>query len=272
VLGEFITEGEGALVSLAWLEAARAGTAAAEGPVVVGVDCAASTAGDESVIAVVQGNGVRELVALRTDDPVVLTARVIDVVRKYRPQRVRVDAAGVGTAVVANLYRVPQLGAAVERVWFGGAPVDQSRFANLRAEMHWRLRERLEAGTLAIGRDERLVADLSVLRYAYTKRGQVQLESKDEARRRLGRSPDRSDALCLALGAIGPPRGPSRIYRTTDGKTLLPVVRPDGSVGYREAPPEGLDMGDSQGPGYYPPGLELRPMSTSGESSRPRNH
>ena len=52
------------------------------------------------------------------------------------------------------------------------------------------------------GRDEKLAADLAVLRYGYTKRGQVQIEAKEEARRRLGRSPDRSDALCLALGAM----------------------------------------------------------------------
>ena len=46
--------------------------------------------------------------------------------------------------------------------------------------------------------DEDLRADLSALRYTFTQDGRIQIEGKDECRKRLGRSPDRADAVALA--------------------------------------------------------------------------
>ncbi len=39
---------------------------------------------------------------------------------------------------------------------------------------------------------------MSALRYLFTQDGRIQIENKDEVRRRLGRSPDRGDAVALA--------------------------------------------------------------------------
>jgi hypothetical protein len=50
------------------------------------------------------------------------------------------------------------------------------------------------------GRD---AGDLASVRYEITQDGRILLEAKDECRRRLGRSPDRADALMLAIGAGG---------------------------------------------------------------------
>ena len=48
-------------------------------------------------------------------------------------------------------------------------------------------------------RDPQLDADLSTPKYWYDLHGRVQLESKDELRKRLGRSPDSADALALTF-------------------------------------------------------------------------
>lgn len=49
---------------------------------------------------------------------------------------------------------------------------------------------------------ELLTADLSAQRYEFTQDGRIKLESKDETRKRAGHSPDRSDAVALALGSV----------------------------------------------------------------------
>ena len=94
-----------------------------------------------------------------------------------------------------------QLGYRVEEVYFGGAPRDLARFKNRRAEMYWTLRERLEEGAISLADNDELMADLAAIRYFFTAQGKIQLETKDEVRRRLGRSPDRADAVALALAA-----------------------------------------------------------------------
>ena len=49
---------------------------------------------------------------------------------------------------------------------------------------------------------ELLTADLSAQRYEFTQDGRIKLESKDETRKWAGHSPDRSDAVALALGSV----------------------------------------------------------------------
>jgi hypothetical protein len=77
------------------------------------------------------------------------------------------------------------------------------RFANKRAEAYWRLREELdpdqEGGSpIALPPDAELRADLAAPRYTLSARG-IQLESKDDIRARIGRSPNKGDAVAMAL-------------------------------------------------------------------------
>ena len=85
---------------------------------------------------------------------------------------------------------------------FGGGAEDKQRFVNARAAMYWTLLELMEAGEVSIPDVELLTADLSAQRYEFTQDGRIKLESKDETRKRAGHSPDRSDAVALALGSV----------------------------------------------------------------------
>jgi hypothetical protein len=76
----------------------------------------------------------------------------------------------------------------------------QLGFVNKRAETWWKFREALDpayGSGLALPPDPQLRADLTSPTWKLTPRG-VQIESKDEIRKRLGRSPDRGDAVVLA--------------------------------------------------------------------------
>jgi len=74
-------------------------------------------------------------------------------------------------------------------------------FTNKRAEYCWRVREMLDpdsGANLALPNDPELLADLCALRWKMQPNG-IRIESKDEMRARLGRSPDCGDAVMLAL-------------------------------------------------------------------------
>ena len=63
-----------------------------------------------------------------------------------------------------------------------------------------------------------LVAELTTPTYTFAG-GQLQLEDKDQVKRRLGRSPDLADALALTFGVPEMPRGMAE-SRGSVGKVL----------------------------------------------------
>lgn len=117
---------------------------------------------------------------------------------------INVDVIGVGTSAYDHLadYGVSINAVNVAESSAGYDHATQTfRFANKRAEIYWRLREALDPVTgdnLAIPPDQELLAELCSVRYEVRASG-IQIESKDRIRERLGRSPDKADALTLAL-------------------------------------------------------------------------
>lgn len=224
VRGEFADQGEGQLFGLGLIESAIQSPAALAGPVVLGVDVARSVSGDQNCIAVVRGGHVAHLILWRSPDLMATVARVAHEAALHHPKVIVVDVGGVGGGVVD---RLKQLKFPVDAVNFGGAAQDPARFRNRRGEMYFRLRESLEAGKASLLDDDDLVADLSALRYTFDQSGRIVLEGKDEARKRLGRSPDRADAVALAIaGALGASKRGAPCLAITG-----PMVRPfdDGS-------------------------------------------
>ena len=121
--------------------------------------------------------------------------RVVNIVTLTGCKSLAVDVGGPGGGVVDRLR---ELGHDVEAVHFGGGATDPQRFRNWRAEAFWMLREAMERGEVSLPDDDDLRSDLSSLRYMFTQDGRIQIESKDDCRKRLGRSPDRADAVALA--------------------------------------------------------------------------
>ncbi|MBN2130370.1 MAG: terminase family protein [Sedimentisphaerales bacterium] len=83
---------------------------------------------------------------------------------------------------------------------------NQLRFFNVRTEAYWRLREALDpdqlgGATMALPEDKELLADLTAPTFT-TRSGKggmvIQLEAKDALVKRLGRSPDKADAVVMA--------------------------------------------------------------------------
>jgi hypothetical protein len=81
----------------------------------------------------------------------------------------------------------------------------QLRFSNIRTEAYWRFREALNpdqpgGSPIMLPDDRELLADLTAPTYAPVPGG-IALEAKDKLIKRIGRSPDRGDAVVMAWHA-----------------------------------------------------------------------
>jgi hypothetical protein len=110
----------------------------------------------------------------------------------------------------------------------GEAARDSEKFANKRAELYWGLRERFRQGEISIPADDSILLDqLTQIRFGYTPRGQIKIESKDDLRKRRNadtrwQSPDRADALCLAF--YTPPTGFYPYVGGTGSREMFPTA------------------------------------------------
>ncbi|MBL0900457.1 MAG: terminase, partial [Reyranella sp.] len=112
-----------------------------------------------------------------------------------------VDEDGVGAGVVDRLRQLGlpfvfgiNFGGAAERWGPDGA---KPLYANKRAEMWGNLREWLADASLPD--DPELRADLSAVEYGYNGKGEIQLEKKEDMKKRGLASPDIGDALALTF-------------------------------------------------------------------------
>jgi hypothetical protein len=79
------------------------------------------------------------------------------------------------------------------------SPKQPEHFMRLRDELWWRARDRFRAADCKIPADEALILNLVAPTYKILSTGKVQIESKDEMKRRAIRSPDVADAFCLTF-------------------------------------------------------------------------
>lgn len=110
----------------------------------------------------------------------------------------------------------------------------QLSFVNKRAETWWKFREALDpayGSKLALPPDPSLRADLTSPTWKLTPRG-IQIESKDEIRKRLGRSPDKGDAVVLAwvTAAETLTSGAASAARSFQTKAKLGYAKIKGSI------------------------------------------
>lgn len=198
----------------------------------VGVD-AARGGDDKTVIARRYGNWVAPLdkrAGVTTPDGQSVAALFVPIVAREGGYA-NVDVIGIGSSA----YDIAsESGVSVKPVNFAARSGRRDRagvleFVNTRAEAYWAVREALDpenGDNIALPPDPELLSDLCAARYTVQTNG-IMLRSKDEIRKRLGRSPDCGDAVALAFYGSGPipagllgkanPRTPSRF---TGGREL----------------------------------------------------
>lgn len=163
-------------------------------------------------------------------DPIETAAKAITLMRDGCP--IVVDVIGVGSGAFSHLKN-NVAGLKVIGVNVANASTKRTRdgklkFANVRAQLLWRLREALEPNlgeNIALPPDQELLADLTAARWKLTSSG-ILIESKDDIRKRLGRSTGKSDAVMTAWSE-GEDSVSARIRVSSN-----PGGRPKVNVGY----------------------------------------
>ncbi len=162
-------------------------------PRIMGVDVA-RYGGDRSVIVKRRGLATLPLMKFRGLDNMTLAGITAREIVEFKPDAVFVDA-GYGSGVIDRLR---QLGFTVHEVNFGGRAMKAKRYINKRAEMWGEMREWLKAGG-AIPDDRELRDDLIGPEYGFDAHDRIQLEKKDDMKKRGLASPDCGDALALTF-------------------------------------------------------------------------
>lgn len=177
-----------------------------------GVDAAQSENGDEAAIADWRGACLLDIRAFACPNATDLGTQVADELERDDVEAwyVGVDPIGVGAATANELDRLCSFG--VQKLYASARPYeatqrapdgreydwapDAGAYANLRAQMYWQMREDLRLGLVALPTDPELVQELVSTQYT-EKRGKVLIEEKEAIRKRIGRSPNKADAVVM---------------------------------------------------------------------------
>lgn len=212
VLGEFPRSDDDTVIPMELLEMAMARDVApsAHAPIVWGLDVA-RFGSDRSALCKRQGNAVLEPIKTwKNLDLMQLTGAVVAeyevLMPSQRPREILVDSIGLGAGVVDRLR---ELNLPARGINVAESPAMGTTYRNLKAELWHKAKAWLEARDCWMPKDELLVAELATVRYSFTSSGKIQIEGKDEIRKRGLASPDRADAFCLTfagdavIGAYG---------------------------------------------------------------------
>lgn len=202
VRGNFPDQAEDNLYSLQWIDQAAAmGAVTDDTPYRAGVDVA-GPGEDETVLCVRQGANIVLLEAYASSDPRgEVAARLLPYKEsKNGLENVNVDSIGIGYYFAQHLR---DLAFNVSEVNVGTPASDTEKYANLKAEMYWGFRQRLLDGDVHGLTDETAIGQLASIKYKHNARGQILIESKEEARKRGISSPDRAEGILLAFGDNG---------------------------------------------------------------------
>ena len=200
----------------AWVEDAMKNESVAEsGWQRLGVDVAAD-GGDEMVVALADGFRVTIAEAWAgadAADQVVNAERVLEHILRAearqrevgfdaRKVRVKIDATGVGAGTSDVLIRMGKdgrHGAEIIKAIAAQRANDPGRYSNQRAEGWWTLREAIRESELRLDIGDREKDQLSLPKYFTDGQGRIQIQAKKDLKKKGMNSPDRADALILAI-------------------------------------------------------------------------
>ena len=164
-------------------------------PRIIGVDVA-RFGDDSSVITKRQGLMCHPQQRYHGIDLMRLADIVSNEIYAWQPDGVFVDGAGVGGGVIDRLR---QLGFDVVDVQAGARALDHTKFMNRRAEMWSKMREWLQNAQLPDDPD--LEKELTGIEYGFSPNGLLQLEKKEDMKKRGLASPDGADSLAATFYA-----------------------------------------------------------------------
>jgi phage terminase large subunit len=201
IFGEFQeTSGEGLVVPWDTLMQCLDSPPNKEGHEVVAA-CDFAAAGDESVFCMRVGNKITKLVAWREANTMAGCARFALEFEKagLKPEQIFGDAGGLGLPMC---HQLAEMGWPIHQVNLGGRAHDPDKYTNRGTEMWFEAARQIDRCEAILPDCEILHSQLTTRRVATSKTGKLNLESKKEMKSRGFSSPDRADALVMAMASF----------------------------------------------------------------------
>lgn len=170
---------------------------------ILGVD-PARFGGDDAAIVLNDGGRIEVVATYKTMDLMELAARVHKHAIDLKVDQVRVDSVGVGGGVQDRLVQL-NIGAgrpyAVIEMVAQSTPPDRTLHRNARAYWYDSMKYKVRSGNLDIPDSKELLNEMSRVRYSYPN-GIMQIEGKEDMRKRGVKSPNILDAAVMATAPI----------------------------------------------------------------------
>ena len=223
VLGLFPDSSEDTLIPLSWVEMAVERWESAKdqthgGERVLGVDVA-RFGGDETVLALREGFFFPPFVHHIKEETMQTAGRVIVEVDRRKAEEVHVDVIGVGAGVFDRVNEIAHARSSDDNERsFSVKPVnvalkapammykgERIKFKRLRDRLYWNMRCHLDPDNekpdelICLPNDDKLRKQLTSIRYKITSDGEIEVEGKDSLKSRGLDSPDRAEAVMIAL-------------------------------------------------------------------------
>ncbi len=210
-LGKYPAQGSTALISRAWIDAARSRydqyiAAHGERPplysqAIVGFDIG-EYGSDASVLCFRYGTLVLPLIAWGGMDILTSADKAAAECRKRNVSAVNADGTGVGSGCAPALQRQGIAAVPVKVASSPTARTELGEFHILLDQLWWSVREWLRTDQAMLPPDELLLEELIIPTYEVVN-GKIRVMKKSAMRELLTRSPDRADALCLTFAPQG---------------------------------------------------------------------
>lgn len=210
VLGEFPDQATDTLIGLDLIENAFQADRELQNQTdeVIGLD-PARFGDDDSAFVHRQGNTAKVLEVVNGNDTMVLAGKSVQYLRAHPKAKLHIDIIGLGAGIFDRLKELPEVRDRVFGVNSASTPRNEAEYINIRIESWCNVRDWLRDAIL--DKHEGFY-ELANPKYKLTSNGKMQLESKEDMKKRGVPSPNVGDALALTLS------------RATEGSALT-VVR-----------------------------------------------
>jgi len=204
--GQFASSSDDGVIPLSWVELANERWHEIEDWAEleftqVGADIARSGP-DRTVMALRFDWAIKELRRSSKEDTMQTSGRITGAL-KHLGGRAIVDVIGIGAGVVDRLReaKLPVIPFNASERTERTDSTGELGFVNKRSAGWWNLREILDPGSgipVALPPDDLLTGDLVAPKWKVMSGGRIQVESKDDIKKRIGRSTDDGDAVVMA--------------------------------------------------------------------------
>lgn len=200
VMGAFPSQSEHSLIPLSWIEKCgnldiKDAPSISEEEVIFGIDVAGP---GDAYTKLVGRCGNRLILEKRYHQADPRGAVLADMMPfKSRTKEVRVDCIGIGW----NFYlHIKDQGYKTLPINVTKDSRDKKKYHRLKDEAYWTCRQKFETGQVLGQLDQTTISQLSSIRYGHDSRGCIQVESKDDMKKRGIQSPDDAEGFMLCFG------------------------------------------------------------------------